>query len=545
MTPPGHGGDVGDMTASARRFPRSAAGRLESAADFSHRHRRPLSALVLAAAVAMPLGTMLRFDGKTMEEGLILVGAELVLEGRTPNGDFENLYGPADLWAVAAAFRLFGASVVVERLVGLAYRLLLLWAVHRIARRWGWGVATGATALAWAVIAPFGLMAYSWIGAIAFGTASLAVALDADQRPRFWTAAGALAGVALLFRADLVLALALGLGPRLLQAGRGPWRRFAAGLSVGVAGYAAHLLTAGPVAVVQGMIVDPVFRLRPGRRLPVPPSWRESAEFFSGLDAAHDPVPGLGRPAQLAALFWIVVLSSAATIWLARRSGNGRLLALALFAAGTLPQLLQRPSHNHLRFVGVLILPAAAIMIACLMRRRAVSGLAAVLVFSCLVAVAPHHVGRAAYRTFVVRPPAIDAQHGGRTIPVDYPPSVADIDGILSALHEAASPGDTVFVGPRLLARTNYSDTFLYHLMPEYKPGSYHLQMNPGLANRQGGRLADDIAAADWLILTSKFDDWNEPNASVEDGDRRAGAVVDSSFCPIETVGQRTLFGAC
>ena len=39
-----------------------------------------------------------------MEEGLIVVGAELVLEGKIPNGDFESLYGPADLWVTAAAF---------------------------------------------------------------------------------------------------------------------------------------------------------------------------------------------------------------------------------------------------------------------------------------------------------------------------------------------------------------------------------------------------------------------------------------------------------
>ena len=520
---------------------------LDPVADLAHRFRRPLSALTLLATVVVPLPSMMRFDGKAMEEGLLLVGGELLLDGRVPHGDFESLYGPADIWAVGALFAVFGVSITVERFLGLAYRLLLLWAVHRITRRWGWGVATGATALAWGIIAPFGLMAYSWIGAVAFGTASLAVALDAEERPRRWTAAGALAGAALLFRADLVLALALGLVPRLRAAGRAPTRRFLYGLSAGVVGYLAHFATASPSAVFLGMFVDPVIRMRPGRRLPVPPSWSDSAEHFTRLDQTlrGGPVPSLDRPAQLAALFWIVLLAAAVTVWLARRSRNSRLLAFALFAAGTLPQLLQRPSHNHIRFVAVLVLPALVAAVACRIRWRAVSGLAAVLVLVALIAVAPHHIGRAGYRTFLERPEDVVVSHGGREIPVGDRREAADIEAVLAALDAAASPGDRVFVGPERLARTNYSETFLYHLMPDYPPGSYHLQMNPGLANRQGGRLADDVAASDWLILTDKFDDWSEPNSSVEDGDPRADAVVESSFCALETIGGRTLYGRC
>ena len=520
---------------------------VEPAADLAHRHRRPLSALALLVVVVLPLPAMIRFDAKTMEEGLLLIGGELVLEGMSPNGDFENLYGPADLWAVAAAFLAFGPSIAVQRVVGLVYRLLLLWAIHRITRRWGWGVATGATALTWAIIAPFGLMAYSWIGAIAFGVASLALALDADEGRWRWAAAGASAGIALLFRADLVLALALGLGPLVHAAGRESARRFLCGLSVGAAGYAAHLLVAGPSAVFEGMIVDPILRLRPGRRLPIPPSWHESAEYFARDHPmqGQETLPGLDHPAQLAALFWIVLVAAAATVWMARRARNGPLLAFALFAVGTLPQLLQRPSHNHVRFVAILILPALAVALACRFRWRAASGLGAVIIIVALIAVAPHHIGRAGYRTFLDRPDDIVASNEGRAIPIDDQQAAAEIEGILIALGTVAAPGDRVFVGPELLARTNYSDTYLYHLMPEYEPGSYHLQMNPGLANRTGGRLARDIAESDWLILTSRFDEWYEPNDSVKDGDLRADAVVESSFCPIETVGLRTLYGRC
>ena len=73
----------------------------------------------------------------------------------------------------------------------------------------------------------------------------------------------------------------------------------------------------------------------------------------------------------------------------------------------------------------------------------------------------------------------------------------------------------------------------------------YHIQMNPGLANREGGRLAADIEQADWLILTDLFEGWSEPNSSTVDGDLRADAVVDSSFCEVVSLGPRTLYRNC
>ena len=122
---------------------------------------------------------------------------------------------------------------------------------------------------------------------------------------------------------------------------------------------------------------------------------------------------------------------------------------------------------------------------------------------------------------------------------------IADLLNILGTLDAFAEPGDSVFVGPEVLARTNYSETFLYHLLPDYEPASYHIQMNPGLANREGGRLAADIEQADWLILTNLFNGWSEPNSSTSDGDLRADAVVESSFCPVASFGPRTLYGNC
>ena len=135
----------------------------------------------------------------------------------------------------------------------------------------------------------------------------------------------------------------------------------------------------------------------------------------------------------------------------------------------------------------------------------------------------------------------VHSNYAGRTSSVDRS-DITNLFSILRTLDTLAAPSDSVFVGPERLARTNYSETYLYHLLPDYEPASYHIQMNPGLANREGGRLAADIEQADWLILTDLFDGWSEPNSSTTDGDLRADAVVESSFCPVASFGPRTLY---
>ena len=54
----------------------------------------------------------------------------------------------------------------------------------------------------------------------------------------------------------------------------------ALGLAIGSSPYVVHLVTAGPGHVVQGMILDPVFELRGGRSLPIPPSWSHLDGFL-------------------------------------------------------------------------------------------------------------------------------------------------------------------------------------------------------------------------------------------------------------------------
>jgi hypothetical protein len=122
---------------------------------------------------------------------------------------------------------------------------------------------------------------------------------------------------------------------------------------------------------------------------------------------------------------------------------------------------------------------------------------------------------------------------------------VAELEALLAEVDARTEPGDSVFIGPVDLSRTNYSETFLYFLLPDLVPASRHLEMNPGLANRHGGPLADELADADVLILTDRFDGWSEPNTSSDPGSTEPSRVVAEHFCEAWSSKHHVLLVPC
>jgi hypothetical protein len=121
-------------------------------------------------------------------------------------------------------------------------------------------------------------------------------------------------------------------------------------------------------------------------------------------------------------------------------------------------------------------------------------------------------------------------EHKGRRFPVDSITMARETGAMLDKITDLASPGQRLFVGPADLRRTNYNDTFIYHLLPQLTPATYFLEMNSLSANRPGSRLGTDVLSADWLVLDHGLDDWNESNESSRFGSEIPNQIVQSNF---------------
>jgi hypothetical protein len=144
------------------------------------------------------------------DEGLILLGATRVLDGAVPHRDFYTLYGPGQFYALAALFKLFGVSVLVERAWDAAVRacsvVLVFIIVGQVASR---RVATLTAIACLGCLGSFGSFGYPVFPALAaalLGLAFLAPALGQVGAPSGLAAAGVCAGVTTLFRYDVGLA---------------------------------------------------------------------------------------------------------------------------------------------------------------------------------------------------------------------------------------------------------------------------------------------------------------------------------------------------
>lgn len=528
--------------------------------------RRAAPMVPIAVVCLVPLVGLWQAAGPPMEEGFMLVFPERVLAGDVPNRDFLHLYGPGSLWVLAAVYAVFGTSLGVQRAVGYLQHLGVAFGAYALLRPWGPVVAAGGgVTAALIVLTPSGLSALAWVGGVALALWALAAAVaalddeggGAGNGRHLWTA-GLLGGAALLYRLDLVLAVAGSLAVVWWWLDRRGRRTLLLSFGVGISPYLVHLAMAGPGNVIRGMLVEPVFDLRGGRKLPLPPAWDDFDGFLQRagtIDEPPWPLPAPRGPVQLN-LWLLLILVATAVLLVAgvrcARAGRPRLLAMAVLAAGILPQALQRADSTHLAWVSCVtfaFLPAALVELAPAswrhVRWRLSAGAVAVPVLILLAAI-PHfplrYYGEAVAQTFGHRRNAASMEHEGRIFRYARPDAVAAVNALLPLVDEMTEPGDALFVGPGDLSRTPYSEAFLYYLLPDLVPATRYIEMDPGVANADDSGLADELRASDVVILSSIRDDWNEPNDSLLSGSQEPNEVLAEDFCLVASFGEG-LFG--
>ncbi|MFN3254240.1 MAG: hypothetical protein ACE37B_00960 [Ilumatobacter sp.] len=524
-------------------------------------HRGNVVATVLVAVfAALPVRGLYRAPGSSMEEGFMLVFPRMVLDGKVPNVDFLHLYGPGSLHALAGWYAVVGETLETQRTFGLLQNLAIIFALVTLVRPWGRTVTVAAGVVAsLLVMTPIGLAALAWHGAVALALWGLVFAIRARQNGsrRSWAAAGVLGGMAMSFRPDIVIAVSLAL----LAVGwvhrRAAFRPVLLGGIAGLLPMWIHLAVAGPVATFKGIVIDPVVNLRPGRELPSPPSFGEIDGALQAIAEAVPPWYPLPAPAanhQLFFWFFAVIIVAAAVPFVAWRLRRGLatprtdlLFVVGIFGLGILPQAMQRPDSTHLAWVAMVSWPLAVAAIAEVVDRRrarggtsptpsrrpALIGTAAVLAL--MLVVTPFYTFR--YYALHTRvaigdlPLPFLVERGDKRFWFGNPEVANSLIALIPDLEARSEPGDRLIVGTADLSRTVYSDVSIYFLFPELEPGTYYVEMDPGLSDAEGSGLAEDIEQADFLVLTNFWSGWLEPNTSTRRQSQEHNQAVADNFC--------------
>ncbi len=553
-------------------------------AAWSPRTKRIVVIAVIAAAFALPLRGLLRNQGPPMEEGFMLVFPERVLHGDLPNRDFLHLYGPGSLWLLAGWMKVLGVTLTSERLFALLQEIGVVGGIYWLARPWGRRLALACALLSLVfILPPLGLTALAWVGGVALGLLGLGLTLagrhrlapdgtapapPAALRFAFW--GGVVSAAALLFRLDLIVAVGLGALAATAGTGRRLRVRYLTGLGIGSSLYLIQILTAGAYNTFKGMVLDPVVYLRGGRRLPIPPPWDHLDGFLQRSGAIQPPkwpLPHLSTSQQLFLWFFFMiatVLFVPVVGWLASRQRPDGfrprvLLAAGLFGLGIISQGIQRVDSAHFAWVScvsVALLPVAVFELVAWRRGRrgnrttrpvprvgASRVICAVGIPVAVVLLIPHFTGWSyvdfSAQTFGRHRLAFPITRNGRTFYYGREDVANAARELLAEVPKVAQPGDRLFVGPTDLRKTPYSDAYLYYLLPEYPPGTYFIEMDPGVANEKGSRMPSDLAHSQIAILSGVWNDWSEPNDSRKFGSDASTKVLHRDFCRVRTFGER------
>jgi hypothetical protein len=516
----------------------------------------------VGVAVAVPLRGLYHTTGGTMEEAFMIVFPERMWAGDLPNRDFLHLYGPGSLHVLMGWFKAFGYSLASERTFGLLQHLGIISALFTLARPWGRTAAAsvGMVSVVY-VLTPVGLTAMAWNGGLALVLWSTVMLLRAEHLAgplvsRARLIAGVLAGLALTYRPDLALAIGALFVWYLFTVRPRPWKPLLVGGFAGLAPLWVHTTQVGPTAVVRGMFLDPVFELRPGRELPRPPSW---STLDGALQAIAELIPPWWRLPALTAsqslFMWFFAMLAAPPLMLAtarvsRQRGapparTRTLTAAGLVALGVIPQALQRPDSTHLSWVTCVSFPLLVVVVAEWrstgaagehrpnLRRASLIGLVTVVGLTLIVAplfTFRYYLLHSRVAVGNVQRPFPTERNGRRFYFGDFNAAQASQQAI-DELDQLLVPGQRLIVGPADLRRTWYSDANFYYQFPELVPGTYFIEMDPGLANAPDSPLADELRRADWVILTRFWDGWYEPNSAMEFGSDEPNLVIRTQYC--------------
>jgi hypothetical protein len=484
------------------------------------------SALLLAAWGVVLLATF-HYPASPLDEGTLVAYPSRLLQGYWPHRDYVTFYGPANVWVLGAAFKLFGASLVVERAVGLAFRMLALGSAIAIGARFGRAPAVAGAAMAAVTWLPWTVQANAGLTAIALALLALALLSRADspvQRRASLLAAlaGATAGLVLLVRFDFLPAIAVAIVP-LLVALPGRRRAFFAGLAPMLVIAMAHLVLIGPGAIER--VLQDIVASGPGRDLPLPSRHTDDGRLFT-----------------LSVIVAVVATSTGLVAMRRRRHPEAALLAaIGLLGGGLLPYMDGRADVFHISSGGAV----ACITLCCLLgyvfqritTNRLLGGFAVgIVAFGAASEVTSLGTAKLLleYRLGANDGVASSDVHVADRSYRLTPTAAHRLQPILDTLDEVAKPGQRLYVGPHDLRFAEYNDSYLYFLLPQLRPAAIYWEDNPGTVNGRRYDLGAHLLRADFLVLNRAYD---PTTAGPVPGSSKPNEIVARDFCPLLVSG--------
>jgi hypothetical protein len=507
-------------------------------------------------------------SGAPLEEGLILEDSFLFSHGEVIYKDFNYMYGPAGLWTVGLGFILFGSTLFVERFIGAIYEVILLFSIYMLTKS-SKVLCTICLLGSIGFITVWGnneIYAWPWIMALGLSYFGIYLLSSCIYKPNSSKAkakligSGLIIGTALLYRFDFVFALGLALIVISTKLSKKALGWLATGLLICPIGYLIQIIQAGFEPTFYQLVVNPQREL-PGNELPIPPPTNYLAGYLDRLTNLFIHFPwftnGFSAPIQLNIWFYLAVSATLTAIiatvylWKTRESKPVSLASAVGFLIGFYPSSIQRDDSSHLVSLNLLVF-ITIILLAIELKSLLYKYIWVSVSFFLLLLI-----------LLLFGIPTFYASYWAQDIGVglhlepnnNYPVynlghefiygSRADqtnISAMLKYVDKLAKPGQSIIVGTSNLQRTPYSDVELYYLLPQLKPATYFVILYPDIALHHSAHFARDIANANFLLLSSKYENWSEPNESIDSGPPITNYTLTSDFCEAKSFGPFSIY---
>jgi hypothetical protein len=472
--------------------------------------------LLLSAAYYVPI---IKLSLNVYDEGLVLAGAERVLQGQRPHVDFWSIYPPGQYYTLAFLFKLFGSSVLVERVYDIVIKSLLSTFSFLIVRQLGFSntvaLVTWGLSLIWIGMSAY--PAYPAYAALLFIFVSAYLFLRyTDRNTAHWLIySGLMVTVGAMFRHDLAglaaAAMLLTLVLRRVTDSESGWRpvfSYALGVLLVAVPISIYLISAvGIEPMVDQSIRAPAEIMSRYRSLPYPTVLSTSTiQFFLFplilvLTLFSSLALIIKKKMRCAPSYGVFLLSLMGTLFINQlrvRSDNVHLVPVALVSIILVPCLFSLLTSSVLSKLGP--------------RARWAAGIGLFLVLS-MPFIKPVE-GRIEsfsndYLAAPARSPIARAGYAGTSV---------ELQDLVTYVQNSTAPNEAIYVGVSNHDQFIVNEVAIYFLTARDYGTKYH-ELHPGITTERSiqeeiiGDLEDSFVRA--IVLAPDY--WPEPNQTMID----------------------------